>query len=362
VRACDLVIDAAYGTGFHGDYTAPNPGNAPVLAIDIPSGVDGLTGAASDGAVRADVTVTFAALKPGLVLQPGRSLAGTVEVVDIGLDCSRATAHLVERADVVDWLPARGAESHKWRAALWIIAGSPGMTGAAALASMGAQRAGAGYVRLSSPGSSPGAHAPVEVVGTELDAIGWERTVLDGLERFRALVIGPGIGTEAATIDAVRRVVADAIVPAVVDGDALTAIGRDVATIAHPLAVLTPHDGEYARLTGHAPGPDRIDAARALAVTADATVLLKGSTTVVAGIDGRVLVTTTGDARLATAGTGDVLSGIIGALLAQGVHPTRAAAMGAWLHGTAATRGPARGLVASDVAAQLPAVFAELAP
>jgi hydroxyethylthiazole kinase-like uncharacterized protein yjeF len=143
----------------------------------------------------------------------------------------------------------------------------------------------------------------------------------------------------------------------VVDGDGLTALGSEVGGYAHPLSVLTPHDGEYERLAGHPPGPDRIGAARDLAATTRATVLLKGSTTVVADGEGRVLVSMTGDARLATAGTGDVLSGVIGSLLAQGVHPLRAAAAGAWLHGMASTLGPRHGLVAGDVAEHLPAVI-----
>jgi NAD(P)H-hydrate epimerase len=355
----DLVIDAAYGTGFRGEYHAPDPGGVPVLAVDIPSGVDGQTGAAGDGAVRADETVAFAALKPGLVLLPGRALAGRVHVVDIGLDVSRATAHRVDAGDVAAWLPPRPLETHKWRAAMWIVAGSPGMTGAAALAARGAQRSGAGYVRLSAPGVGAGglAAVPVEVVRTEVPSSAWDGPVLEGVGRFKALVVGPGLGTDPVTVTAVRRVVKESTVPTVVDGDGLTALGSDAMRYTHPLTVLTPHDGEYERLTGHPPGPDRIAAARDLATTTNATVLLKGSTTVVADSDGRVLVTTSGDARLATAGTGDVLSGVIGSLLAQGVHPLRAAGAGAWLHGEASTLGPRRGLVAGDVADHLPAVL-----
>ncbi len=355
----DLVIDAAYGTGFRGEYHAPDPGDAPVLAVDIPSGVNGRTGEATDGAVRADETVTFAALKPGLVLLPGRERAGRVHVVDIGLDVTRASAHLVEAQDVAGWIPRRSSETHKWRAAVWIVAGSPGMTGAAALASRGAQRSGAGYVRLTVPGASASdpTGVPIEVVRTALPSSAWDGPVLEGLGRFKAMVVGPGLGTEPVTITAVRRVVKESTIPAVVDGDGLTALGADVARYAHPQSVLTPHDGEFERLAGQPPGPDRITAARDLASAAGAIVLLKGSTTVVADGDGRVLVSTTGDARLATAGTGDVLSGIIGSLLAQGLPPLQAAAAGAWLHGRASTLGPRRGLVAGDVAEQLPAVL-----
>src|SRR5207302_1526694 len=133
VTRCDLVVDAAYGTGFRGDYEAPDPGDAAVLAVDIPSGVDGLTGVAGDGAVVADLTVTFAALKPGLLLADGPAHAGRTEVVDIGLDVSAATAALVESADVSGWLPHAPPDSHKWRAAVWVAGGSPGMAGAARL-------------------------------------------------------------------------------------------------------------------------------------------------------------------------------------------------------------------------------------
>ena len=357
---CALVIDAAYGTGFHGEYEAPDPAGAPVLAVDIPSGVDGLTGAASPGAVQADATVTFAAYKPGLLFPPGRELAGNVTVADIGLDCSRASVDIVEASDAKEWLPVRPADAHKWRSAVWVVAGSPGMTGAAALVCGGAQRSGAGYVRLSSPGATRGADAPTEVVRTPLSHAAWDGDVLEGIGRFRALVVGPGLGTDPATAPSVQRVVRESPVPTVVDGDGLTALGTDVAQYTHPLTVLTPHDGEYERLMGERPGADRIEAARALALEANATVLLKGATPVVADFEGRALLVTTGDARLATAGTGDVLSGIIGGLLAQGVHPLRAAAAGGWLHGAASMLGPRRGLVAGDLVDALPTVFAEL--
>jgi NAD(P)H-hydrate epimerase len=360
LRPCDLVIDAAYGTGFRGEYEAPDPGGALVLAVDIPSGVDGHTGHATPGAVRADVTVTFAALKPGLLFHPGRELAGGVAVADIGLDCSSATTDVVEADDVAAWLPQRPPDTHKWRSAIWIVAGSPGMSGAATLAARGAQRGGAGYVRLSSPGADAGAAAPVEVVRTDIPHVSWDGDVLEGLGRFKALIVGPGLGTDPATAPSVHRVVLESPVPTVVDGDGLTALGTDVGLYTHPLTVLTPHDGEYERLMGQPPGADRIEAARALALAANATVVLKGATPVIADAEGRAFLVTTGDSRLATAGTGDVLSGVIGALLAQGVHPLRAAAAGAWLHGRASTLGPRRGLVASDLLDCLPAVFDDL--
>ncbi len=340
-RALDLIREI--NTGFPG---------AKVVAVDIPSGVDALTGAAGDATMVAVRTVTFQALKPGHLFGAGAERSGEVIVADIGLDVSSSPTWLVEDADVV--LPDRRREAHKWQAAVWVVAGSPGMAGAATLAARAAQRAGAGYVRLSVPGGSPGAGAPVEAVGVPLEASGWAAEVLEGLHRFRSAVVGPGLGR--GSDGDVRRLVAAATVPLVVDGDGLTALGARPTV--PPTTVLTPHDGEFERLAGTAPGADRVDAARSLSAATGGIVLLKGSTTVVAEPGGRVLLSATGDARLASAGTGDVLSGVIGALLAGGVPPFEAAAWGAHLHGLAARLGPARGLVAGDVVDRLPEVLA----
>jgi len=359
VPSGDLVIDAAYGTGFRGSWSIPDLGDVPVLAVDIPSGVDGLTGEAGE-ALAARRTVTFAALKPGLILGRGRELAGEVTVADIGLDASvSAHAFLVTDADVAGWLPERSPEAHKWQTAVCVVAGSPGMTGAASLAAGGAQRAGAGYVRLSTPGGTAGEGAPVEVVHTSLPAAGWADDVLADLDRFHAVVVGPGLGRDATAAAEVRRLVGAARIPMVVDGDGLAALGKRLEGLS-PGIVLTPHDGEYARLTGQRPGPDRLDAARRLAAATGATVLLKGSTTVVARPGGEALVTTTGSPRLATAGTGDVLSGVIAALAAGGLDPALAAAAGAHLHGRAAGLGWPRGLVAGDLVDLLPPAFDHL--
>ncbi len=359
----DLVIDAAFGTGFRDQWYAPDPDAAPVLAVDIPSGVDGLTGSAGRGVIPADRTVTFAALKPGLLFPPGSELAGELELADIGLDVSNSTAHLVQGADVAQWVPLRTREAHKWRAALWVVAGSTGMLGAAHLAAAAAQRAGAGMVRLTSPGVSFDPMAPTEVVGRPVAAQGWAADVLGDIDRFHAVVIGPGLGRSDATTLSVRDVVARLPITAVVDGDGLFALAwsgegaRTVLRARTAPTVLTPHDGEYALLAGQRVGPDRILAARRLAADTGAVVALKGPATVVADPSGRVLVVTAGDERLATAGTGDVLAGIIGALCAQGVPAFEAAASGAWIHGQAARRGPARGLVAGDLPALIPAVL-----
>ena len=358
--SADLVLDAAYGTGFHGEWTAPMVDGARVLAVDIPSGVDGLTGRAVPGTMAAAETVTFAALKPGLLLGDGKHVAGRITVADIGLDASSARAHAVDGADVRAWWRPRPAGAHKWSQAVRVVAGSPGMNGAASLASLAAMRAGAGIVWLSTPGEAAPRAELLEVVGRPCPDVGWADDVTASLGRFGALVVGPGLGLEPRTVDEVRAVVDRAPCATVVDGDGLTAIATSPRGLESILrartapTVLTPHDGEFERLAGAPPGPDRFDAARRLASRTGAVVLLKGPTTLVAEPGGLVRAIAAGDQRLATAGTGDVLSGTIGALLAGGMAPFDAAAAGAWLHGTAAMLQPAAGLVASDVAAPIP--------
>jgi len=364
--ACDLVIDAAYGIGFRGAWSPPDTAGTPVLAVDIPTGVDARTGECPTGVMAAAHTVTFAALKPGLLFPPGSGLVGSLEVAEIGLDVSRAHIHLVEGADVARWVPRRDTDAHKWRSAVWVIGGSPTMFGAARLATAAAQRAGAGMVYLSTPGAGVDPLAPTEAVSQPLPSSGWASEVLDRSERLHAFVVGPGLGRLDVTATEVKLFVAQTERPVVIDGDGLFALAwgdREVGALLRRRSaptVLTPHDGEYALLTGHRPGGDRIDAARRLATDTGAVVLLKGPATVVANPDGSALVVTTGDERLATAGTGDVLSGVIGALLAQGLPAMEAAAAAAWIHGMAAQRGPARGLVASDVIGCIPAVLESL--
>ena len=347
----DLVIDAAYGTGFRGEHHAPDTGGAPVLAVDIPSGIHGLTGQEHGRAWTAVRTVTFAALKPGLLFPPGRERAGAISLADIGLDVSGATAGVVEDTDVAGWVPPRSAVEHKWEAALLVVAGSPGMTGAAHLCAAGAQRAGAGMVRVATPGMGDDPGRPVEAVGLPLPAEGWAPTVSEAAARYGAVVLGPGLGRADGTAAEVARLLAALSQPVVVDGDGLAALGTAAAEVLADRpgpTVLTPHDGEHRLLTGAPPAADRMAAARELAASTEAVVLLKGPTTVVAGPDGRAAVVL-GDPRLATAGTGDVLSGVIGALLARGTAPFEAAAAGAWLHARAAELGPAAGLVAGDL-------------
>jgi NAD(P)H-hydrate epimerase len=235
------------------------------------------------------------------------------------------------------------------------------MLGAGALCAAAAARTGAGLVTLSSPGVDPSARS--EIIQRPIPAENFADAVLDDLHRYAALAIGPGLGREEATILSVRRLVADAAVPVVIDGDGLVATAWSAEGAAVLLrartrhTVVTPHDGEYAVLHGAPPGEHRVAAARDLAVELDCTVLLKGPTTVVAHRDEPVLVVAHGDERLATAGTGDVLTGMIAAHLAAGMSPARAAASAAWLHAEAACRGPRRGMLAGDLLDRIPTVL-----
>jgi len=379
--AADLVIDAAYGTGLSRPYSPPDPGRTPVLAVDIPSGLSGTTGNpvgadAGGGALRADRTVTFAAYKPGLLLGAGPDLTGLIEVVDIGLGplVDRAAhAWVVTDDDVAGLLPPRARRTHKWNAAVTVVGGSQAMPGAPLLSAQGALRAGAGYAMVAVPGSPLGAGLPPgEYVGISLPERHWGAAAAESARRARAAVIGPGLGAGAlcpgsgAGADTpVARFLAATSVPAVVDADGLTAL-HDVATVrkiaedrVHPM-VLTPHEGEFARLVTRPPADDRIADVRDVASKTGTVVLLKGSTTVVADPDGRVLVVDSGSSRLATAGTGDVLSGVIAAFLARGVAALEAAALGAHCHGRAAGLGPSEGLVASDLPTLLSRWLSEL--
>jgi len=360
------VVDAAFGTGFRGEYRFPEvPAGTPVLAVDIPSGVHGDTGVASGAPVAADRTVTFVALKPGLLQGDGAALAGRVVVADIGLPAGDRDVNVVEDGDVPALVPSRRHGGNKWSAAVLVVAGSPGMTGAAGMAGRAAYRTGAGMVRLGVPGAELAASPATEAVSVSLPGEGWSSPALEAASRCAAVVVGPGLGRQAGTAAEVARLVAESPVPVVVDADGLHALGRLEG--AAPLAsrapvVLTPHDGEYATLMGAEPGPDRIDAARRLARASGAVALLKGPTTAVAHPDGRVRLAMAGTTSLATAGTGDVLSGVIAALLARRVDPLDAAALGAHVHGRAGARGLGDGLVAGDLPELVARVMLDLCP
>jgi len=381
-----LAIDAMFGTGFHGALAgdaalvahAFAESAVPTLAVDIPSGVDGATGAVEGAAVRADETVCFAALKPGLLFEPGRTCAGRVHVVDIGIDATRAWSgssqlHVLELSDLR--LPRRAPDAHKWSAGVLIVGGSTGMAGAPVMAGHAAARSGAGMVVCGLPGPDAAARAGGSELVTRALAMtaggglaaGAADEVLADAKRFRAIAVGPGLGREDETQAAVRRLVAECPVPVVVDADGLNALAADPAALharrdaGRPPAILTPHAGEFARLAGAAPGDDRVAAARDLAARLGAIVLLKGPGTVIAAPDGHAVVNRTGGHELATAGTGDVLTGIIAGLLAAGASPFDAAATGAYVHGRAATAtGSGDELVATDLIGALHPTLAAL--
>jgi ADP-dependent NAD(P)H-hydrate dehydratase / NAD(P)H-hydrate epimerase len=382
----DVVVDAMFGTGFRGvlegdaAWFAERTASATCgrVAVDIPSGVSGLDGAVEGVAVCADRTVCFGAYKPGVLFEPGRSHAGVVEVVDIGLDvCSGDGSEpevprvgVISETDVVRWLPDRGPDAHKWSAGgVFVVGGSSGMTGAPMMVSHAAMRVGAGIVWCGMPGDAAARASGSEVVTRLLPAatdgaLGADAAiaVLAELERFRVLVLGPGLGSGSATRAAVQRIVAEAPIALVLDADGLNALEGDLSPLRARAVrgvptILTPHAAEYARLAGRPVGPDRMVAARELAAAAQSVVLLKGPGTVITDPDGRLGVNPTGGPWLATAGSGDVLSGMVGGLAARGAGGFESAAAGAWLHGRAADVAGHTGLVAGDLVAAIPATL-----
>ena len=378
VRA-DAIVDAMYGTGFRGvlEGVAAEFANrmvssrAVVVAIDVPSGVDGMTGEARGPAVCADHTVTFAAPKPGLWFHPGRALTGTVTVADIGIDLGpngNRTA-LVEADDVASWVPPLDATTHKWRSGVLVIGGSHGMTGAALLVAHAALRLGAGIVWAALPGRAAVHASGTEVVTRELPDDGTgvlteagAGTIGKDAERFASVVLGPGLGRADATAAAVRLLVSSLDRPMVIDADALSALeGRaELLNTRTAPTIVTPHDGEFARLTGGPPDADRIASARELASVTNAVVVLKGPTTVTAHPDGRVRLNPTGGPALATAGSGDVLGGIIAAFCASGMKPFDAAAAGVFVHGLAGGPEGHTGLTAGDLPVQAAAALRQI--
>jgi len=382
----DIAVDAIFGTGFAGipedgwaaAIAGLNAGPAPVVAVDIPSGVDGSTGAVLGEAVRSDLTVTFGAAKVGAVLMPGAEHAGALRVVDIGFPEAllHTNVFVTEPSDVRAWLPARAADTHKRASGVvLVVAGSREMTGAASLIARAAGRIGAGLVIVAVP---RGILPVVQAAATEAVFLALPETaegtvaadaldrVLESLGRAHALAIGPGLSAQEETARFVRDLVRAAPVPSVVDADGLNAFAGRTADLPDRKseAVLTPHVGEFGRLSGVSARDleaDRLTHTRALAMTANAVTLLKGSRSVIASPDGTVRVNPTGGPVLATAGSGDVLTGMIGGLLARGVNAADAASAGAYLHGVAgvlAGRTSGEGTLAGDLVRHIPEAVA----
>ncbi len=360
VARASLVIDAVFGAGLSRDVVGVVADTLAaahqLVAIDVPSGLDGENGAVRGFAPSASLTVTFFRLKPGHLLLPGRSLCGRTVLADIGLP--NAVLSVIDPRislnNPTSWtVPVPAEDGHKYDRGHVTIVGGAVMTGAAQLAAAGARRGGAGLVTIAAPPEAAnvyrtGAYGVIVTADCVADLIKDERR--------QVWVCGPGLGAAAARnalpilISARRSVV--------VDADALSAFHDDPDSL-RGAAVLTPHAGEFTRVFGP-PGNDRPRAALAAAERTGAVVLLKGADTVVAAPDGRVSINASAPPWLATAGAGDVLAGLIAALLAQGMLPWEAASAAAWLHGRAAFMAGS-GMLAEDILPALPAALSEAA-
>src|SRR6478609_4826695 len=379
-----LIVDALFGAGLnrpvkgepHDMIEAINANGAPVLAVDLPSGVNGDTGAVMGIAVRADATVTFFRRKPAHLLLPGRMNCGRVDVTDIGIDNAvlgeirpRTFENVPQTWQAV--FPVPRMDGHKYaRGHAVVVSGELASTGAARLAARGALRAGAGLVTVASPRDALAVNAAaltavmVRAIDTAV-----EFGEMIGDRRLNSIVIGPGAGVSARTRDFVHTALA-AKRGLVLDADALTSFAEAPERLFEQIkasedagVVLTPHEGEFPRLfsdiSNKHPGRSKLERVRDAAERCGAVVLLKGPDTVVASPDGRASIASNAPPWLATAGAGDVLAGMIAAFLAQGVPAFEAASIGVWMHGEGAREaGP--GLIAEDLPEVLPAVFRRL--
>ena len=383
-----VLVDALLGTGFQGQprgaiaeaIAVVNRVGAPVVSVDVPSGVDASTGVVAVMAVRASVTVTFHAAKPGVWIAPGKAHAGDVQVLDIGIPRGApadASIGLIGPS-VLDLLPRRAVAWTKFTSGhVLVVGGSRGLIGAPRMAAHAAMRAGAGYVTACVPASLQDVIASAglaEVMtrglpddGEGLTAEGVPRA-LEATGRGGALALGPGLGRGEGAIAFVRALARGAEVAMVLDADGLNAHAGRLGDLAarHAATVLTPHAGELGRLLELDSSEierERLGHVRAAAERASATVVLKGDDTLIADPGGRVAVSPGGSPALATAGTGDVLTGVIAALLARGLDGFQAAGAGVWMHAAAGREAARRqggvdGVIASDVIAALPAVRA----
>ena len=370
-RPGDVVIDALFGAGLSRDLDGSvcatiervNGLAIPVIAADLPSGIDGRTGAVRGAAFQADHTVTFMCQKPGHLLVPGRSFCGSLEVFDIGIPARivSAASHHLRVNEPHLWrmsLPSAGADAHKYgHGHLAVFTGGRLATGAARLAAGAGLKAGAGLVTLLSPAEAADANAAhvTAVMVRQIDNVGALRTLLSD-PRLSAFVLGPGFGDFARARDYVLAL-ADSGRSLVLDADGITAFRDGPVRLFEAFSdgpirlVLTPHDGEFARLFADLADDatlSKVDRARAAAVRSHAVIVLKGADTVIAAPDGRAHNNANAPPWLATAGSGDVLAGVIAAHLAQGMPAFEAAAAGVWRHGEAATAAGA-GMTAEEL-------------
>ncbi|WFU20212.1 NAD(P)H-hydrate dehydratase [Bradyrhizobium sp. CB3481] len=379
-----LIIDALFGAGLNrpvkGDplemIEAINANGAPVLAVDLPSGINGTSGAAMGAAINAAETVTFFRRKPAHLLMPGRKHCGRVRVADIGID-PRVLEEIRPQTfeNVPDtWqksFPVPDIDGHKYaRGHTVVLSGGLASTGAARLAARGALRAGAGLVTVASPRDALAVNAMslTAVMVRAFDTV-VEFAELVGDRRLNSIVLGPGAGITERTRDLVHTALSTKR-GLVLDADALTSFAEAPERLFEQIkasedaqVVLTPHEGEFPRLfsdiSNKHPGRSKLERVRDAAQRAGAVVLLKGPDTVVASPDGRAAIAANAPPWLATAGAGDVLAGMIAGMLAQGVPAYEAACIGVWMHGEAGREaGP--GLIAEDLSETLPAVFRRL--
>ena len=393
LRTQGLIVDAILGTGMKNDVrglfaeaiTLLNASGLPIIAVDIPSGLDADKGTPLGVAIQAEMTVALGLAKLGEVIYPGLSFVGELAVADIGID-SRALTAVAPRTELLDretmrWLvPRRAADTHKGTYGhLVVVAGSRGKTGAAILACRAAMRTGAGLVTLAAPRSlnSIFATSLVEVMTEPLRENANEvmEPLSDAewralLERKNALLFGPGIGVNDATQNTLRWLLRNLSLPWVIDADGLNNLALELGRLRHAKTapILTPHPGEMARLVGKdnaTVNADRIGIARSFAVEHRCHLVLKGARSVIASADGKVFINPTGNPAMASGGIGDVLAGILTALLGQGFCAEDAMKLGVYLHGfagdrVAATKGEI-GLIASDIIDDLPAALSALA-